>query len=36
MPWIEPKPAHHVIKAVGALLAKADALRDRCTEVGIL
>jgi len=33
---VQAKLAHHVIKAVGALLAQSDPLRDRCAEVGIL
>ena len=33
---VQAKLAHHVIQAVGALLAQADPFRDRCTEVRIL
>ena len=32
----QAKLTHHLIQAIGTLLAQADALRDRCAEVGIL
>jgi len=33
---VQARLAHHVVEAVGALLAWADPLGDRCTQVRIL